>query len=431
MGSSDDDDELLAKIEKVQYKMQKARAQGDKKKVKKYKEKIARWQAQLADETEPTEDGLPPGWEKKETDDGRTYYVDHIRKQTHWELPGCAPPPNTGSVDASGNRKALLIGINYPGSSAELRGCINDVARMKQYITSKGFPDDSSAMRVLTDDGCNDGDPTMDAILEGIDWLVDGAGAGDCLFFHYSGHGGQMRDADCEEDDGFDETLIPCNYTRAGQIPDDKLWKKLVNKVPEGCRLTAIMDCCHSGTGLDLPFKFQQGEGWSLDDDPSFSAGDVQMFSGCRDDQTSADCVAGGVAGGAMTNAFLSVLEGRDDGDLQYHELMEHLHRELKRKRMSQKPQLSSSQKFELDDRAFAITSGVVPNQNAHLGRPPRQPGFKKRPNTAGAAPMGGMDIGQFLGMMNSMSGGGGGGGGGSDDMMMQMIKLGISMASN
>ena len=40
------------------------------------------------------------------------------------------------------------------------------------------------------------------------------------------------------------------------------------------------------------------------------------------------------------------------------------------------------------------------------------------------------MDIGQFLGMMNSMSGGGGGGGG-SDDMMMQMIKLGISMASN
>ena len=58
------------------------------------------------------------------------------------------------------------------------------------------------------------------------------------------------------------------------------------------------------------------------------------MFSGCRDDQTSADVVAGGLAGGAMTNAFLAVLEKKDDGDLQYHELMDALHRELSRKRM-------------------------------------------------------------------------------------------------
>ena len=93
-----------------------------------------------------------------------------------------------------------------------------------------------------------------------------------------------MKDADCNEDDGFDETLVPCDYTSCGQIPDDALWKRLVNMVPEGVRLTAIMDCCHSGTGLDLPFKFQQGRGWEVDDDPGFSAGDVQMFSGCRTD---------------------------------------------------------------------------------------------------------------------------------------------------
>ena len=76
-----------------------------------------------------------------------------------------------------------------------------------------------------------------------------------------------------------------------------------------------------------------------------------------------------------MTNAFLAVLEKKDDGDLQYHELMDALHRELSRKRMSQKPQLSSSQKFELDDRAFSLTSGIVGNANANLGRPPRPPG--------------------------------------------------------
>ena len=146
--------------------MQKARARGDGEKVAKYKGKIARWQQQLRDSMGEGEDGLPPGWEKKETDDGRTYYVDKIGEKVSWDLPGCEPPPPS-MVEASGNRKSLLIGINYPGSSAELRGCINDVKRMKAYITSCGFPDDSDSMRVLTDDGCNDGDPTHDAILEG------------------------------------------------------------------------------------------------------------------------------------------------------------------------------------------------------------------------------------------------------------------------
>ena len=45
----------------------------------------------------------------RRTDDGRTYYVDTIKETTSWELPGCeAAPP--GTIEASGNRKSLLIG---------------------------------------------------------------------------------------------------------------------------------------------------------------------------------------------------------------------------------------------------------------------------------------------------------------------------------
>ena len=103
-----------------------------------------------------------------------------------------------------------------------------------------------------------------------------------------------------------------CDFQRTGQISDDVLWKRLVNQVPDGCRLTSVMDCCHSGTGLDLPYCYMQGKGWSVDSLPAFSPGDVQLFSGCRDDQTSADVVSGGQAGGAMTNAFWPFWTMRD-----------------------------------------------------------------------------------------------------------------------
>ena len=65
--------------------------------------------------------------------------------------------------------------------------------------------------------------------------LVRDAKRGDALFFHYSGHGGQEDDPDGIEEDGYNETIIPCDFQRTGQISDDILWKRLVNQVPDGC----------------------------------------------------------------------------------------------------------------------------------------------------------------------------------------------------
>ena len=48
-----------------------------------------------------------------------------------------------------GNKKALLIGINYFGQPGQLKGCINDVTTVKKLIMARGFPESAAHMRVL------------------------------------------------------------------------------------------------------------------------------------------------------------------------------------------------------------------------------------------------------------------------------------------
>ena len=66
----------------------------------------------------------------------------------------------------------------------------------------------------------------------------------------------RVVDQDGDEDDGYDETLIPVDFQRAGQIRDDNLLKHLVKPMSAGVTMTCLMDCCHSGTVLDLPYRF-------------------------------------------------------------------------------------------------------------------------------------------------------------------------------
>jgi len=159
-----------------------------------------------------------------------------------------------GAPAAGGKKRALLIGINYGGQKGELRGCHNDVDSMLKYLKSAGFADGSCEVRVMRDNG-SDEQPTSANILNALAWLAHGAAAGDALFLHYSGHGGRMKDDNGDEADGYDETLIPLDFETAGQMRDDLLHKTLIMRLPEGCKLTAVMDCCHSGTVFDLPYE--------------------------------------------------------------------------------------------------------------------------------------------------------------------------------
>lgn len=151
-------------------------------------------------------------------------------------------------------RRALVIGINYSGDVV-LDGCQNDAKSIRNLINSMGY--DGAEVKMLLDDGDATGDePTRQNIEDAFRWLVRDAKAGDSFFLHYSGHGTSVADDNGDEDDGFDEALVPVDYTTHGLIRDDDCFDLLVKPLPEGARLTCLIDCCHSGTMLDLPYTF-------------------------------------------------------------------------------------------------------------------------------------------------------------------------------
>ncbi|KAI0746263.1 caspase domain-containing protein [Daedaleopsis nitida] len=249
----------------------------------------------------------------------------------------------------TGRKKALCIGINYKGQPNELFGCVNDARNVRNFLRRRGYSKDDIVM--LTDDATDARSrPTRANILDAMHWLVKGAQPNDSLVFHYSGHGGQVKDRNGDEMDGYDEVIFPLDYKRAGYIVDDLMHSIMVKSLPRGCRLTALFDSCHSGSVLDLPYLYssdgrvkgsQVKEKWVTS---KATPADVISWSGCKDSQTSADTWEAGSATGAMSYAFMSSLHNNPDQT--YQELLRAI-RVILKKKYSQKPQLSSSHRID------------------------------------------------------------------------------------
>ncbi|CCE61195.1 hypothetical protein TPHA_0A01110 [Tetrapisispora phaffii CBS 4417] len=296
-------------------------------------------------------------------------------------------------------RKALLIGINYLGSKNQLRGCINDVSNMYAFLTSQYGYNAADIVR-LTDDQTNMVCvPTRANMIRAMHWLVKDAQPGDSLFFHYSGHGGQTEDLDGDEDNGYDETIMPVDFQTQGVIVDDEMNAIMVKPLPAGVKMTCLFDSCHSGTALDLPFTYSTkgvikepsilknvgstgleavmayasgnrsnlmtsinnlvttvsngANGMSEQDKErikqmKMSPADIIMISGSKDNQTSADAVENGNATGAMSYAFIKVLSYQPQQT--YLSMLNNMRNELVGK-YSQKPQLSASHEIDVNQR--------------------------------------------------------------------------------
>jgi hypothetical protein len=254
------------------------------------------------------------------------------------------PKPITISTNV--NKKALLIGINYTGTSNQLQGCINDTNSIKDLIVKKGF----SNVNILTD--LTTKKATKLNILEEFKNLLQNSQKGDFLLFFYSGHGSYTIDKNGDEKDGRDEMIIPCDLKG---IVDDELKNVINTYLKPDVTLFAMFDSCFSGSVLDLKYQYMDSlnyEKYTENKNDLESQGNVFMISGSTDRQTSADAQFNNTPNGAMTWSLLEALKQKPN--CSWRELVISMRDLLKKSNFTQIPQISCG-KFENIDMPFIM----------------------------------------------------------------------------
>ena len=211
----------------------------------------------------------------------------------------------TPIISSSSKKFAVIIGINYTGTSSQLSGCINDANSVKTLLIEK-FGYLESNMLYLTDDTTTK--PTKQNIINSFNTLIKKATDENFteLWFSYSGHGSYATDLNGDENDRRDELICPLDFGSAGMIADDFIYDNLIVKLPATATLFSIMDSCNSGTVFDLPHIYITSPARNNNNNRHVAT--VVTVSGCRDDQTSADAYINSKYQGAMTWSFINAL---------------------------------------------------------------------------------------------------------------------------
>ena len=241
------------------------------------------------------------------------------------------------------NKYAVLVGINYTGTPNELNGCINDMNNLNKYLLKENYQ--KSNIKLLSDDRTYL--PTKKNILDSLKLMLKKAKSGDQCVFTYSGHGFQTYNSDGSEIDGRDECLLSCKLEK---ISDNEL-KSLINTyLKKGVKLFCLMDCCHSGTILDLRYNYKYtilNREFYENKKETIPQGEVVMISGCMDKQYSMDAYIKNKYQGAMTNSFLENVSKSKN----WSALVNKMRDTLIKGEFTQVPQLSSGRELKLESR--------------------------------------------------------------------------------
>ncbi|MEM7118971.1 MAG: caspase family protein, partial [Chloroflexota bacterium] len=261
---------------------------------------------------------------------------------------------------------------------ADLGGCKRDIFSINQFFEHR-LDKEKYQYRPLT---LIDSQATRQAIIDGFQTHLAQARRGDHAIFYYSGHGSYARTPRefwHLEPDRRDETLV-CHDSRTENSRDlaDKELASLIHRISlNGCKVTIILDCCHSGSGtrsntvavrqaprdqrerpvssyLFRPTKeghvYPQAlgtvsaeTGWHL-----LPKGDHVLLAACASDQTAKEVEINGLRRGIFSYFLLESLQLAGMG-LTYRDLFMRVNALVKACVAGQGPQLKATRTADLE----------------------------------------------------------------------------------
>lgn len=268
---------------------------------------------------------------------------------------------------------ALIVAISKykPGSGWNDLASANDVPLIKEALLKQGFKE--SDITVMKDAAC-----TKEGILSGIQkYLIDKAAPGDVCVFHFSGHGEQVYDNNGDEDDGYDEALVPYDAPMEYQpgvdrhLRDDDFGMKLQDlrlKLGEGGELIVLVDACHSGSstrgnkaGMRGTDKKYQPAGYKAPvaktnkiNETLFGLGDRKAgmakmisFFASSSSELNSQYEKDGVEYGSLSMAFFKILTNATK-QMSYQAVFDQIKLEMRRFGLSQHPEAEGEMDKEL-----------------------------------------------------------------------------------
>ncbi len=280
---------------------------------------------------------------------------------------------------------ALLFGLNYnkaPSNIPRLSSCHTDAVSYSAFLKDVlQFDPTNITLCMDNDTTATSTMPTkanfwkrVNETLKKIDALQK-KGNDVEFHFYFSGHGTLVdAQSDTSELTGKDECIVMMDGLN-GLVTDNELHSRLLKRLSEMIKqnktnitLFALLDSCHSGTCLDLPWTFNNATGafirTSVKDD--LAPLRCAMISGCGDLQTSAAAATSRQAS-ALTQAFLDCCREQlallDDStetvsslNITLSDLTGKMQHKLKSRQFTQIPLLSVSSKADVNA-AFAAAS--------------------------------------------------------------------------